>query len=346
MPDLVIDEAESNVVKQIFHLIVNEGYGTNRVANWLNDKGIKTKKGQGFWRGTSIRALIENPIYIGVMKFGAERSESFENLRIIDDEMFKCCLETVKERAPKLAAQRTGPVRTDSRSLLTGLLYCKHCGCRLTFGHNCTKRKLADGTIRQYDRDVYRCYRKINAKKSCSGPSTYCCDKINEAVVSEVSGFFSRVLAQPKEEMIRTASQRKLSVLKAAYDQAVKDETEAKKQMAALEDQLMKALTGEEGGLDIGVINALVPKYRDKLAAAKDAVRDAQARMDAEKVSNAEVLYQYGQFTSWAEQFASANIETRHMILARLIDSIEVGEGYNITIHYNLTAQEYASPVV
>ena len=60
--DLVIDEDESAVVKEIYRLITAEGYGTNRVASYLNKKGIKTKRGTTLWRGTSIRAIIGNPV--------------------------------------------------------------------------------------------------------------------------------------------------------------------------------------------------------------------------------------------------------------------------------------------
>ncbi len=37
--DLMIDEGEAEVVKDIYRLIVHQGYGTNRVANYLNEKG-------------------------------------------------------------------------------------------------------------------------------------------------------------------------------------------------------------------------------------------------------------------------------------------------------------------
>ena len=42
------------------------------------------------------------------------------------------------------------------------LIFCADCGSRLTFSHNTTRRKLADGTVKLYERDCYRCYRKIN----------------------------------------------------------------------------------------------------------------------------------------------------------------------------------------
>ena len=70
--DLVIDEEEAKVVREIFRLLSDEGYGTNRVANYLNERGIKTKRGTTLWRGTSVRALITHTtMYAGRPKGGA-----------------------------------------------------------------------------------------------------------------------------------------------------------------------------------------------------------------------------------------------------------------------------------
>ncbi|MBR3017296.1 MAG: recombinase family protein [Clostridia bacterium] len=80
--DLMIDENEAKIVKEIFDLLTNHGYGTNRVAQYLNEHGIKTKRGTSLWRGTSVRALIENPIYIGIYHMNGAQSEPFEHLNI------------------------------------------------------------------------------------------------------------------------------------------------------------------------------------------------------------------------------------------------------------------------
>ena len=70
--DLVIDEEKAKVVREIFRLLSDEGYGTNRVANYLNERGIKTKRGTTLWRGTSVRALITHTtMYAGRPKGGA-----------------------------------------------------------------------------------------------------------------------------------------------------------------------------------------------------------------------------------------------------------------------------------
>ena len=157
----------------------------------------------------SIRALIDNPVYIGVLRFGDERSDPFEHLRIIEDAVYERCLQTVKARAPKNYGDETlVPIRTDSRSLLSGLLYCGECGSRLCYSHNTTKRKLADGTIRVYERDLYRCYRKISSRNSCDGQNAYEIQPINDAVEKEVRRFLGRLASKPREELIKMASVR------------------------------------------------------------------------------------------------------------------------------------------
>ena len=67
---------------------MDEGYGGNRLANWLNERGVKTKRGTTLWRATSVRAMIGNPIDRGQMHLGDTLSEPIEALRIIDDYYF------------------------------------------------------------------------------------------------------------------------------------------------------------------------------------------------------------------------------------------------------------------
>ncbi len=45
--DLVIDEPTAEVVRTIFNLISKEGYGTKRVARYLNDRNIPTGRSNG-----------------------------------------------------------------------------------------------------------------------------------------------------------------------------------------------------------------------------------------------------------------------------------------------------------
>ena len=338
--DLVIDEDEASVVREIFHLLTDEGYGTVRVANWLNERGVKTKRGTTLWRGTSVRALIDNPIYIGIMHMSGVRSEPFEHLRIISDEMFERCSETVKGRAPSLGKDMHYPQQTKSENLLAGFIYCGHCGNRLAFYPNVTRRTLADGTKREYHRLMYRCYRKSNSSESCGGMNVYNAEPIIDTVIKVVREFLCHIKATPTDELLQDTFQRNISIYQVAYKQADEDYQQARREIAALEEQTIKALTGENS-VDISIINTMIPKYREKLEAAHQSMEEAKTNMEREEATNRTAVRQVSDLITWADTFDEASKEVRHMILARLIDRVEVFAGYQVTVKFKITYEQF-----
>ena len=339
VPDLEIDEDEAKVVRDIYRLLMQEGYGTNRVAKYLNEKGIRTKRGTSLWRGTSVRALIENPIYKGVLRFGPERSKAFEHLVIIDEATFDRCLELVKGRANRPTKETGSPVQSASRSLLTGLLYCADCGSKLCFSHNTTRRQLADGTTRIHERDLYRCYRKISSPDSCSGQSSYHVDPIVEAVEGEVKSFLRRIGEIPPEDLLHIAASRTRAVHEVALKQAREEYDKAKRQVDALEDQAIKALTGENQ-LDLSIVNSMLMKHKGKMEAALAAMQDAEQRLQAEDRYSQATQLEIEEIQSWAERYDEITPEAKHMVIARLVDRIEIGRGYKVHIKMKVALEQ------
>ena len=82
-------------------------------------------------------------------------------------------------------------------------------------------------------------------------------------------------------------------------------------------------------------------KHRAKLEAAQRTMVDAKARMEEEKMNAKETKTQIDEFLSWAECFDAANIETRHMIVARLIDRVEVSHSYKIHIKFKISIEQF-----
>ncbi len=339
VPDLEIDEDEAKVVREIYHLIVKEGYGTNRVARYLNEKGIKTKRGTTLWRGTSIRALIDNPIYKGVLRFGPERSEPFEHLMIVDDVTFDKCLEIVKGRASRSTKEKDSPETSASRSLLTGLLYCAECGSKLCFTHNTTRRALADGNVRVHERDLYRCYRKISDPQGCAGQSAYHVEPINEAVENEVRKFLKRIGSIPESDLLQLANSRNQTICEVALKQAQKDYEAAKRQVDALEDQAIKALTGENQ-LDLSVVNSMLVKHKAKMEEALEAMEEAESKMNAAERNTRATKSDIEEIRSWAEHYDEISVEAKHMVISRLVDRVEVGKGSIVHIRMKVAMEQ------
>ena len=104
-----------------------------------------------------------------------------------------------------------------------------------------------------------------------------------------------------------------------AYKQAQKDFENAQKQVTALEEEAVKALTGENQ-LDLSIVNQMLLKHRAKLEASQQAMEEAQTRMQEERENAKATKAQVDELLSWAECFDKADIDTKHLIVSRLIE--------------------------
>jgi len=137
----VINEKEARIVKEIFELYL-KGYGYERIANILNSKGYRNKKGQPFVFN-SIPNILSNEKYAGIYTYNkTSRSYTTEGRRnlkkynsqediikieggvpaIITKEMFIMVQEEMKKRA-----KTRGKSRAVREYILSGLIVCE-CG--------------------------------------------------------------------------------------------------------------------------------------------------------------------------------------------------------------------------
>ena len=113
---------------------------------------------------------------------------------------------------------------------------------------------------------------------------------------------------------------------------------------AALEEQAIKALTGENS-LDISIVNSMMPKHREKVEQAQRRMEEAKAKMDKEKEQSKEAQREIGDLVSWADAFDEADPETRKMIIARLVERIDIGADYSISIRFRISMKQYTGDV-
>ena len=85
----------------------------------------------------------------------------------------------------------------------------------------------------------------------------------------------------------------------------------------------------------------MIPKYKEKLAQAQKRMDEARAKMEEEKESAKDATREISDLISWAEQFDAASNAAKHMILARLIERIEVGRDYRVKIKYRISLEQY-----
>ena len=106
---LVIDEEEAKIVRMMYDLCISSGYGRWRMANFLNDHGVKTRKGEN-WHDASVGAILHNPLYKGILKSEETYAGPFEELQIIKPEMFDLAQKLMLERSMERKDERTVPL--------------------------------------------------------------------------------------------------------------------------------------------------------------------------------------------------------------------------------------------
>ena len=102
----------------------------------------------------------------------------------------------------------------------------------------------------------------------------------------------------------------------------------------------MKYLTGENS-LDINIVNSMMPKYKEKLQNAQARMDEAQRKMEEEEETRKAAAAEVSSLLSWADAFDQANNATKHMIISRLIERIEVGRDYEVKIKFRISVEQY-----
>jgi hypothetical protein len=114
---LQIVAKEAKLVRLMFELYLSKNLGVVNIANYLNDKRIKTKQGKK-WKFTVVHKILTNPTYIGCIVRGGERVTGAHK-PIIKEEVFN----RIKEILPTRKAKTRSFV---SPNLFTGFIFC---GC-------------------------------------------------------------------------------------------------------------------------------------------------------------------------------------------------------------------------
>ena len=149
--EIVPEEAET--VREIFRRVL-EGEQLIRIAEDLNRRGIRTKKG-ALWNKSSFNRILSNERYIGVYLYKEHRIEGGFPV-IVDKDTFDSAQVFIKGK-PKA---RGGTARRRCKGdtyLLTGKLYCGECDSPMSgisgksqaaepyYYYICTKKKYEKG---------------------------------------------------------------------------------------------------------------------------------------------------------------------------------------------------------
>ena len=118
---LQVNEYEKMQILEIADLFLKRT-PVRAIATMMAEKGYKHKHGE--WTAKTIKRVLSNPINLGLIKDGDQLHPGLHDA-IIDQETFDAIQAIMEERKAE-----HGTKRPSAKSLLSSMIFCKHCGGR------------------------------------------------------------------------------------------------------------------------------------------------------------------------------------------------------------------------
>lgn len=327
--DLVIDEAEAEIVRLIFHKYVYEGYGAQKLSHYLYEQGVVGRNNKNI-PNTSIVRMIKNKGYTGYLINGAVETEC-PQLRIIEPELFEQAQELRQARTCERGGTSLG---TSSKALLTGLVYCAHCGNRLSLTSSGRTHTYADGHTVKEVRPRYSCFYKIRHPGDCDGQSGYGVSKLDSIVEEVVRQIFAQFREVSRKKLLESVKTNDAARIQKKVKKIQKDLESKQKELDDLKAETILVIRGVSA-LDKELLGTLVAEAKDALETLEKQLVQAQEEYEEATKTAKRSNYICNELFTWADVYDTANHDERRAILQQFIKEIRVRKDYEISITLN-----------
>ena len=337
--DLKVKEDDAKIVRLIFEKYVNEGYGVQKIANYLNANGYRNPTGNP-WSHNTIRNILQNETYVGILRSGNTRSPYLPELQIVSQTLFDKAQDIRRERAEAKADTPRVPINMRGNSLLSGNVFCGHCGSRLHLTTTSRYYTKADGTVVKKRRIRYACYKKVRKIAECGGQSGYSAEKLDGMVEAVIKNVFKRMRGISKEEMIASRYDKELSLRKSNLITAKADLAREQEKMSKLRAEVIKSIQGESA-YSQELLAGLVNETDEKVRELESICTAAEHEVEEKQILMKDLSDSYDEIISWSELYDSASLEAKKMIVNAMITRIDVYNGYELNVEFNFNIRQF-----
>ena len=328
--DLVVDEAEAEIVRLIFHKYVYEGYGAQKLSHYLYEQGVVGRNNKNI-PNTSIVRMIKNKGYTGYLINGAVETEC-PQLRIIEPELFEQAQELRQARTCERGGTSLG---TSSKALLTGLVYCGHCGNRLSLTSSGRTHTYADGHTVKEVRPRYSCFYKIRHPGDCDGQSGYGVSKLDSIVEEVVRQIFAQFREVSRKKLLESVKTNDAARIQKKIKKIQKDLEAKQKELDDLKAETILVIRGVSA-LDKELLGTLVAEAKDALETLEKQLVQAQEEYDEAVADN---VYDRIQLVNIESETNSINSYFVDELTDQVIQDLVEQKGYTETQAYKALYQ-------
>lgn len=355
--DIKVNPQEAKTIREMFELADKFGYGGRKISSELYDRGmINERTGEAF-HYSKIANILRNVMYTGVLRSGESRSDVIPELQIISQEQFERVGKGLEQRSVNYArrfasqesaeldneeeaarAPRSYPVRNCGKSLLSGNVYCGHCGARI-FSSTCkrTGHVSNDERIR-----VYRCYSRAQHRQKCDGPSTYQAEKVDRVINQILLGIFQEAKGIDERELIDREVQTKQEQYRQRLKLAKAEYAKASKEYVKWESLMLDSIEGT-CVFTPEQVKGRMDKIQESLKSLEASVAELEQKAADAEMQAAEIQQHHKQLISWADIYKDASLEEQRMIAAYIIKAVTLTRNYGIQVEFNISEAQYLS---
>ena len=359
--DLEVNPEEAIAIRRMFELADRYGYGGRKIATTLQEEGIvNLRTGEKFHYST-VQHALGNVINIGIIKCAETYSDVFPELQIVSKEQFDRVQAGRAQRSIEAAKKRGIPVeeivvnengeettimrpphmlprRNMGRTLLSGNIYCGHCGGRIFAS---TALKTHHKTKKPDERiPVYKCYNRSQYRERCDGPTNYQARKIDAVVEKILREVFEKAKSVDTSVIIENQATTSTEDCKLKLAKAKADLTKHIKELERWENYMLDSL---EGKCDFSQeqVKRRMNTLQIRVDATNSRINELQNELDRITDLSEEIKRQHERIVSWAEVFDSAKLEEKRMIAAYMIRAVTVTRDYDLKIEFNISAAQF-----
>jgi DNA invertase Pin-like site-specific DNA recombinase len=335
---------ESAIVKEIYNLYVNYGYGFLKIAGELNNREIESKTG-GKWSSHTIRKILMNTVYKGHLSYGKTKivegefgsyQKSLKNgegtvsekywseYDIIGADLWKAAQDIREKRVKPSAFGGKTPSRSKTgKGLLVGILKCE-CGGHMTLG---TSSDWADSK-RTKKKDPYKIYRcQVRLKqgvKACGAQkATYRAIDLEQKVIEQLNEILLKLVNEKAIQKIRANA---LTATKDIKDEigAVKDQIlRYNNAMQDAKSKITKILLGELDGNE-NLYNEVYSTAEIKLKELQKQLAEFEQLKSTDDLNEIDLIKLENLILNWQNIFEHGTEQQKRNLIQAIVNEIQI----------------------
>lgn len=359
---------EAEIVRLVYSLCADKGYGGRRIARLLNERNIPSKKG-GEWTLSVINYMLRNPVYKGyiaynktsVKKNGTQgrvgskdwilAENKSEEIAIVDEEIWNKVQRIRLAKTPERYKEEnmdyeSYPLTTKSIGLLTGIVRCGYCGSKLNLGGGRKKYVRMDGGVTEGKKYwYYKCVGNSAGKLECEHKKhNHKKEDVEKPVLEAINIFFNTLqevdLKEEIEKIKNDNIQEDTNILKAA----IKEIEKKKNEIVKIKEEVVKALMGESS-FSKEMLSEMLQAKTKELEMLNENKTKLEDKINRKKIKQKDIKLLSKTIPNWKEEFELACVEEKKMLINQIIKDVEVFEN-EIKIKMKIDFEDFLSKTI